>query len=149
MGGRHQRRASEKRNGDPTPRVLQRGSPPPPPAPTSSGTPKPRVLQRGSRRLSAPDFTAGRLSGLPRSQIGASRPVARVTRESVPGRVHFGAAAFPGERKQGDHLCAVPRGEGRPPAAVPNAAVAAEAEPSRAAERPRHEAQLLPATEGL
>lgn len=64
------------------------------------------------------------------------------------GRVHLGAAAFRGAREPGGHLYAVPREDRRPPVS-PAAAVALEAEPSRAAQRPRHEAQLHPATEGL
>ena len=121
--------------------------PPPgePPTAPASGIPlgSPRVLQRGCCLGSAPDFPGWRAA-----RLGPRRPVAWVTRESAPGRVHLGAAAFRGAREPGGHLYAVPREDRRPPVS-PAAAVALEAEPSRAAQRPRHEAQLHPATEGL
>lgn len=61
-----------------------------------TGSSAPRVPQPGSLPVRAPsqaalaswqlpDFAADRLSGLVGSQLGASGPVARVTRESVPG----------------------------------------------------------------
>lgn len=61
-----------------------------------TGSSAPRVLQPGSLPVRAPsqaalascqlpDFAADRLSGLVGSLFGASGPVARVTRESVPG----------------------------------------------------------------
>lgn len=121
--------------------------PPPvePPAAPASGIPlgSPRVLQRGRCLRSAPDFP-----GWLAARLGPRPPVAWVTRESAPRRVHLGAAAFRGAREPGGHLYAVPREERRPPVS-PAAAVALEAEPSRAAQCPRHEAQLHPATEGL
>lgn len=121
----------------------------PPPAPASGiPLPAPRVLQRGRCLRSAPDFTVQRLSGLARRQIGAP-----------PAGCLGNAGIRPQARALGRRRLPGSAGAGRPPvrsapigdrpARVPAAAVALEAEPSRAAERPRHEAQLHPATEGL
>lgn len=147
--------SGEKERGSHVPRALVRLAAPwnllwePPPA-LASGIPlpPPRVLRHGRCLRSAPVFTAERLSGLARRQIGAPpagclgnagiRPQARaLERRGLPGSA--GAGRPPVRSAPG----------AAPPASVPAAAVALEAEPSRAAECPRHEAQLHPATEGL
>lgn len=128
---------------EPAPRV-----PPPvsPPARAPSATTcLPRVLGLFRRLPLAPYFAANRLSGLARGPIGASRPVAGVTRESVPRSAGFGAAALLGAGGLCDHFCALPREECRPPLSPPLPSLRRPSVP----ERPRHEAQLHPATEGL